>query len=277
MSTADMYDELEVVVDHLNDEHRDTMLFVVRHLASRTHDLDATTIVDGRLTAITENGIGGMATDASGEAHEVIWRFEAPPSDIDEVRGHMFTMLAEARGAAGDDVPLTSLEQEFSTDSPIPTHLSSVVAVSDVNPHLRQITFGGLDAFESLGGDEFLYVLLPPAGRNELTVDESFSWTAYEEMSESERPLVRTTPCVAGDPTPARSTCGSCSTITPGRRRAGPHARRWATRWRSGGLDERSSRRRTRRSTCWWWTSRASVRPQRSSISSPTTGGRWSR
>ena len=44
--------------------------------------------------------------------------------------------------------------------STIPTFLASVVAVRDVHPHLRQITFGGgdLTTFAPLGPDTFLYV-----------------------------------------------------------------------------------------------------------------------
>jgi NADPH-dependent ferric siderophore reductase len=73
----------------------------------------------------------------------------------------------------------------------IRTFLTSVVAVEDVHPHLRQITFGGGDlaAFSPAGPDTFLYVLLPPPGRVELTVDQSFTWSSYEEMAPGDRPV----------------------------------------------------------------------------------------
>ncbi len=61
--------------------------------------------------------------------------------------------------------------------------------MENLTPTLRQITFrGGLDDFESLGGDQFLYVLLPPPGRSELTVDRDFDWLAHERMPEADRP-----------------------------------------------------------------------------------------
>lgn len=69
------------------------------------------------------------------------------------------------------------------------TFVSEVAAVVDITPTLRQITFrGGLDDYVSLGGDEFLYVLLPPCDRDDLTVDANFTWQNYEQMPSSERP-----------------------------------------------------------------------------------------
>lgn len=73
----------------------------------------------------------------------------------------------------------------------IRTFLTTVSAVEDVHPHLRRITVrgGDLDTFAPNGPDTFLYVLLPPEGRDELTIDQSFTWTGYQEMPEEERPL----------------------------------------------------------------------------------------
>ena len=70
------------------------------------------------------------------------------------------------------------------------TYLATVVRVEDVHPHLRRITVGGddLSTFEPAGPDTFLYVLLPPVGREELTIDQTFSWTAYFEMPPEEQP-----------------------------------------------------------------------------------------
>jgi NADPH-dependent ferric siderophore reductase len=75
--------------------------------------------------------------------------------------------------------------------STIRTFLTQVVRVEDVHPHLRRITFGGGDlaTFCPLGPDTFLYVLLPPPGRDELTIDQSFSWEAVEHMPEADRPV----------------------------------------------------------------------------------------
>ena len=61
------------------------------------------------------------------------------------------------------------------------THLTTVSVVQDVHPHLRRITFAGddLETFSPLGPDTFMYVLLPPPGHTELTIDQSFSWDEW--------------------------------------------------------------------------------------------------
>jgi NADPH-dependent ferric siderophore reductase len=96
------------------------------------------------------------------------------------------TPTAESRrsGAAAGD-------RAVRAPVPIRTFLTSVVSVTDIHPHLRQITFGGGDlvTFTPAGPDTFLYVLLPPPARDELTIDQSFTWSAYEEMAEEDRPV----------------------------------------------------------------------------------------
>ena len=67
-----------------------------------------------------------------------------------------------------------------------------MVAVEQLSPHFKQITFGGGDlaTYQPTGGlDEFLYVLAPPPGRNDLTIDASFSWDTYEAIPEGDRPV----------------------------------------------------------------------------------------
>jgi NADPH-dependent ferric siderophore reductase len=93
--------------------------------------------------------------------------------------------------AALDDAAADGLsgENAVAVDVPHRTFISEVAAVVDITPRLRQITFhGGLDDYESLGGDEFLYVLLPPRGRHVLTIDTDFSWSDVDDMPEPDRP-----------------------------------------------------------------------------------------
>jgi len=75
------------------------------------------------------------------------------------------------------------------TISSLRTFVTSVARVEDVHDHLRRITFAGGDlvSFEPVGPDSFVYVLLPPPGRSELTVDASFSWEAHFQTPEAER------------------------------------------------------------------------------------------
>jgi NADPH-dependent ferric siderophore reductase len=53
------------------------------------------------------------------------------------------------------------------------------------------VTFGGGDlvGFEPAGPDTFLYLLLPPSGRNELTIDRSFTWDQHGRMAPEEQPV----------------------------------------------------------------------------------------
>lgn len=71
------------------------------------------------------------------------------------------------------------------------TFVAEVVRVVDVHPTLRQITVRGddLGTYEPAGPDTFLYLLLPPPGRAELTVDAGFTWTAHQAMPEADRPV----------------------------------------------------------------------------------------
>lgn len=73
--------------------------------------------------------------------------------------------------------------------SVIPTHISHVVRTERLSEHFQRVTFGGVNGFRPVGADQFVYVLLPPTGRDALTIDETFRWTQYDAMPEAERPV----------------------------------------------------------------------------------------
>lgn len=83
-------------------------------------------------------------------------------------------------------------EQSGAPDRPpqIGTFLTEVRAVSRPTPRFARVTFGGGDLgdYSALGPGEFLYVLLPPPGRNELTVDRDFTWDGLKSLPGEERP-----------------------------------------------------------------------------------------
>lgn len=83
-----------------------------------------------------------------------------------------------------DDEPAVDL-------SAFRTFLTEVVATEEVTPSVRQVTVAGADlaTFAPVGPDTFLYVLLPPPGRSELTIDADFSWDDVPHMPEDERPV----------------------------------------------------------------------------------------
>lgn len=73
----------------------------------------------------------------------------------------------------------------------IRTFLTEVTEVVDVHPHLRRVTFrgGDLDTFTPAGPDTFLYLLVPPEGRTELGIDQSFTWSAHAQMPDQDKPV----------------------------------------------------------------------------------------
>jgi NADPH-dependent ferric siderophore reductase len=83
-------------------------------------------------------------------------------------------------------------DQEFVAEmAAIRTFVVEVVSVADVHRHLRRVVVRGDDlaGFTPTGPDTFVYVLLPPPGRDELTVDQTFTWEGFEQMPEADRPV----------------------------------------------------------------------------------------
>ncbi len=74
---------------------------------------------------------------------------------------------------------------------PIKTFITSVARIEQLAHPFTRITFcgGDLAHFRPIGPDQFLYLLLPPVGRRELTIDAAFEWSQYQAMPESERPI----------------------------------------------------------------------------------------
>jgi len=79
----------------------------------------------------------------------------------------------------------------MSTDLALRTHLALVERVAQLSPRVRRITFAGDDLadYRTVAPDDFLYLLLPPPGRTELTVGRDFDWVSFYEMPEEERPV----------------------------------------------------------------------------------------
>ena len=73
----------------------------------------------------------------------------------------------------------------------IPTHLATVARAAQVTPGVRRVTFTGSDlgTFASISPDQFVYLLLPPPGRDELTVDRDFTWVGHYLMPDEDKPV----------------------------------------------------------------------------------------
>jgi len=170
-------------LEWLNEEFADALLLVGRALGGRPD------VVATRLAAVDLAGVDAIVT-SDGVDHPARVDFEEPVEDPDALMSALLALVVRARGILGED-GTTSAEESANAMSRIRTFLTSVVAVEDVHPHLRQITFGGgdLTTFEPLGPDTFLYLLLPPPGRSELTIDQSFTWEAHATMPEADKPV----------------------------------------------------------------------------------------
>jgi NADPH-dependent ferric siderophore reductase len=170
-------------LEWINDEFAEPLRLVGRALGGRP-EADATRVIGVDLV-----GVDTIVT-ADGAEHAARIDFEEPAEDAEQLMGAMLALVVRARELLGEE-GTTSAEQSVAAMATIRTFLTEVVAVEDVNPHLRLVTFGGgdLTTFEPLGPDTFLYLLLPPPGRDELTIDQSFTWEAHATMPEADKPV----------------------------------------------------------------------------------------
>ena len=180
---ADIAEAAPEIIQSMNTDFEDATLFVAQVLGERPSATAA------RVTALSPAGVRLAVTDAAGDV-EVELPFDAAVTELSELTVALFGLVGKAREASGEE-GLTSAERQVAELSTYRTLLTEVVAVEDVHPHLRGITFGGDDlaGLQLPGPDAFLYVLLPPPGRTELTIDQSFTWGAYNHMPADERPV----------------------------------------------------------------------------------------
>ena len=171
----------ELVVAHLNHDHLDSLLLIGRCQGGRP---DARRVV---AVGIDGTGLDLQVDDDAGPTR-IPW--PEPVADLVAVRGRSVALVRQARAALGV-TELTVVERELAQVTSIRTFVTSVVAVEQVTPLVRQLTFGGGDLvdFAPLSADTFVYVLAPPRGRTELTIDRSFSWEAYTLMPPEEQPI----------------------------------------------------------------------------------------
>ena len=176
--------EEKSIIERFNADFADTVLMVTRNLGGFPEATDC------ELVGIDPEGLDSKVTDPAG-VHDLRLDFNIPVEVPDHLTSALFDLIERARDASGD-TGQTSAEREAAALAAIGTHLTEVVAVSDVHPHLRQITFGGGDlatTFDPLGPDCFFYVLLPPPGRTELGIDQTFTWEAHARMPVEDQPV----------------------------------------------------------------------------------------
>jgi NADPH-dependent ferric siderophore reductase len=174
----------ELLLAHVNGDHPDALLLIGQTLGGQP------AAVEVRAVGVDGAGLDLVAVDAAGTAATVRVEFPQPADDVYALREQAIALTLLARERSGQPGQ-TALERQATELAAIRTFVTSVVAVRDVTPKVRRITFGGgdLSTFSPIAPDQFLYVLLPPPGRSELTIDQSFTWSAYEHLPEAERPV----------------------------------------------------------------------------------------
>lgn len=183
----DAHDEIaaaaSIILDHVNAEHDDAILFVARVLGDRPSAVTAVA------TGLDVDGLHIALDD--GQTVKVL--FAAPATSAGDVSVRLIALVHAARAAArasGIDHPLTSIEQERARIDSIKTFFTSVARVEDLTPALRRITFGGgdLDEVRWLSPDQFFYVLLPPHGSTEMSIDRTFTWEQVRALPAERQP-----------------------------------------------------------------------------------------
>lgn len=172
----------EDVLYQLNVDFEESIALVGRVLGGRPAATATTAI------AIDRTGVEVVITDPDGD-HPGHIAFAEPVDDVELLTTALLELVSRASAEAGERGD-TAAERQLAEVARIRTFLTEVAEVTDLNPHLRQITFrgGDLTSFEPAGPDTFLFLLLPPPGRTELGIDQNFTWEAHARMEEADQP-----------------------------------------------------------------------------------------
>ncbi len=170
------------MIEHLNSHHDDTLSFLARALGPCPDARGAA------LVRVDADGIELSVAEPRG-ANDLRLAFAARAESVLEARRELLALVARARERSGEGGQ-TSIEREAASRAAIRTFICNVAAVERIDPHMVEITIAGrFDGFAPLAPDQFVYVLAPPRGRHQLTIDESFRWEAVERMPPAERPI----------------------------------------------------------------------------------------
>jgi NADPH-dependent ferric siderophore reductase len=73
----------------------------------------------------------------------------------------------------------------------IRTHVTTVLRTERISSACTRVTFGGggLERFRWRAPDQFVYVLVPPPGHDDLVIGTDFRWSAYHELPDAVRPV----------------------------------------------------------------------------------------
>lgn len=170
---------VDAVVEHLNANHADTVLFIARSVAGR---VDTGSWNSAEVTGVDPDGATVTIDRHDRTPHTIRVEFASRAASATDVQGHLFAALAAAR-AANPDAPLTSIEAELAITASLPTTHATVAGVRDLTPTMLEVTVGGLDDWPAAGGDEFVYVLVSHADGG---IDPRYDMSRYRESDPSD-------------------------------------------------------------------------------------------
>src|SRR5690606_31323525 len=124
----------DMLLSHVNGDHADALLLIGRTLGEQP---DAVAM---RAVGVGGGGIDLVATDAAGAETRVRVQFPEPADDVFAVRGQAIALALAARERSGEEGQ-TALERQALELAAIRTFVTSVVAVAEVTPKVRRITF----------------------------------------------------------------------------------------------------------------------------------------
>jgi NADPH-dependent ferric siderophore reductase len=170
-------------VEHFNSNHADTVLLLTRFAAGCPDAMDAEAV------HVDSSGVDiAVRVGPDLLPGQVRLDFGATVFTALEVQGQVHLAIARAREVAGDSMPLTSLELEGAETNKIRTFDTRVAEVSWVNDSLVQIVLaGGLDEYVTLGGDQFLYLMVPRPG--DAALPQGYDMADFMQQTDEERPL----------------------------------------------------------------------------------------
>ncbi|MGW4369251.1 SIP domain-containing protein [Nocardia takedensis] len=171
-------------IEHFNGTYPDAVEIICRAHLGRD-DLRS-----AKLVAVDIRGLSLEAKTDDEANHQISVPFSRPLITLLDMQLLTLAVTTSAREALGITA-LTSPERQAQQIDSIRTYITSVVKVEQLTPIYKQITFGGGDLawFTPGGHDQFIYVMTPPPGRAELTVDSSFSREQFGRFTDADRPI----------------------------------------------------------------------------------------
>ncbi len=146
-------EQVDVLLEHLNHTHADTVVFVAQHLDP--------SVLDADLVAADARGAVFAVRREAGSGN-VRLGFPGLAGGASDVRRHLLSAVAEARADAPASRPLTSLESELETTAALRTVHGTIRDVRRLTPSMFEVTVAGLHDWPPGRGDEFVYVMVSP-------------------------------------------------------------------------------------------------------------------